>query len=248
MLSCVAQLGGIFLERQNRIVKNETVEFVQGELRRLSDESYANFSARLMPSVPRERVLGVRTPVLRRFAKEFSKDEKCEIFLHALPHYYHEENNLHAFLIEKIRDFDKCIDALRVFLPYIDNWASCDSMVPSCFKGKAQELLDFADELLASKHTYSVRYGIGILMRFFLDEEFSPDILTRVAKIHTNEYYIRMMQAWFFQAAIVKQYDSAIPYFEERQLDKWVHLKAISKCSDSYRIPKETKDYLKTMR
>ncbi len=214
----------------------------------MADEKYRDFQSRLMPTVPKEKIIGIRTPALRKFAKDFSKKPEAENFLSELPHEFYEENNLHAFLLEQIGDFEKCVSAVTDFLPFVDNWATCDSMSPKIFKKHKKELLEHIEKWLMAKDTYSVRFGIKMLMEHFLDEDFSLEYPKRVAEIESEEYYIRMMQAWYFATALAKQYDSVLPFIEKRRLEKWTHNKAIQKATESFRITAEQKEYLRTLK
>lgn len=218
------------------------------ELFELRDEAYAEFQAKLMPTVARERIIGVRTPLLRRFAADFGKRPEAQDFLNTLPHKYYEEDNLHAFIIEKIKDFDSCIEALDKFLPYVDNWATCDSMSPKVLKKQPEKLMLKIKEWLTSDRTYTVRFAMGLLMSFYLDENFEEYQLSMVADYRSEEYYIRMMQAWYFATALAKQYDAALPYIREQRMEKWTHNKAIQKAVESYRVSDERKAYLKTLK
>jgi 3-methyladenine DNA glycosylase AlkD len=221
---------------------------VQKELFALRDEGNRDFVAKLIPTVDRERILGIRTPALRAFAKDFAKRPEAAEFLKALPHFYLEENALHAFLIERIRDYDACVRALDVFLPFVDNWATCDSLSPACFQKHRARLISDARRWLQSDRLYTVRFGIGVLMAHFLDGDFSPEYLDWVAEIETEEYYLRMMQAWYFATALAKQPQSALPWIEQRRLAPWTHRKTIQKAVESFRIDDETKAYLRTLR
>ena len=221
---------------------------VQKELFALRDEAYGDFTAKLIPTMDRERVIGVRTPALRAFAKDFAKRPEAAEFLKELPHFYLEENALHAFLIERSRDYDACIAALDAFLPYVDSWATCDSLSPACFKKNHTRLISDVRRWLDSDRLYTARFGLGMLMAHFLDGDFAPEYLDWVAAIETEEYYLRMMQAWYFATALAKQYDAALPYLENRRLDPWTHNKTIQKAVESYRITDEQKAYLKTLR
>lgn len=214
----------------------------------IQDLKYRDFSHSLMPTVDKEKVIGVRTPALRKLAKELSKDERSKNFMSSLPHVYYEENNLHAFMIEQIKDFDTAILETDRFLPYVDNWATCDCMSPKAFKKDLDRLLTKIDQWLSSSHTYTVRYGICTLMRYYLDDRFSPDLLKKVAEIRSDEYYVKMMIAWYFATALAKQYDATLPYISEKKLDKWTHNKAIQKAIESYRVTDEHKAYLKTLK
>lgn len=211
------------------------------------DGEYKKFQCSLMPTVDPERVIGVRTPILRKFAKTVDR-ETAERFMKDLPHTYYEEDNLHAFLIERIGDFDLCIEALERFLPYVDNWATCDSMNPKVLKTDKERLLSCIDRWMKSDKTYTVRYGIGLLMRHFLGDDFKTEYAERVAEVVSDEYYINMMCAWYFATALAYQYDSVIPFFKEGRLPIWVHNKAIQKARESYRISRERKEYLKNLK
>lgn len=226
--------------------RNKVIELVQGRLFELQDLEYRDFHAKLMPTVDKEKVIGVRTPALRKFAREFGKSEEAGEFMKVLPHDYYEENNLHGFLIEGIKDYEQCICALDAFLPYVDNWATCDMMAPKVFKKHLPELEHKIDEWMASEHVYTVRYGIGMLMRFYLDEGFRVEYLAKAAAVESEEYYVKMMIAWYFATALAKQYEAALPFIEERQLEKWTHNKAIQKAVESNRITAEQKKYLRT--
>ena len=214
----------------------------------MRDDKYKVFQEKLMPSVDPDSVIGIRTPALRRFAADFAKKQSSSDFLKALPHKYYEENNLHAFLIEKIGDFDRAIEELNRFLPHVDNWATCDIMSPKIFTENKGKLLPIIEEWLASPHIYMVRFGIVTLMKHHLDEDFSPRCLQMVADVPSDEYYIEMAKAWYFAEALVKQYDSALPYLTSDRLSPSVHNKTISKACDSFRIDKDKKGFLKTLR
>lgn len=218
---------------------------IKQELLNLKDEEYKKFHAKLMPTVNPDTIIGIRTPVLRAYAKNV-KDTGD--FLSQLPHEYYEENNLHAFLIERISDFDECIRELDRFLPFVDNWATCDMMRPKVFKKNCDKLILKVKEWLKSTHTYTVRFAIGMLMVHFSDENFKEEYLEWAASVKSDEYYVNMMLAWYFATALTKQYDSAIKYIEKNKLSLWVHNKTIQKAVESYRISDEVKDYLKTYR
>lgn len=219
------------------------------QLFELQDLSYKDFHAKLIPTVNPDAIIGVRTPQLRKFAKEFAKTPEVSEFLKELPHAYYEENNIHGFLIEQIKDYDMCIKALNEFLPFIDNWATCDMMSPKILKKHLPELLEEIKGWIRSEqHIYAVRFGIKMLMDFYLEEFFEEKYLEWVAKVQSEEYYIKMMQAWYFATALAKQYDSAVRYIEEERLEIWTHNKTIQKAVESYRITKEQKEYLKTLK
>lgn len=214
----------------------------------LADEDYKDFQSKLMPTVDKDKVIGVRTPLLRCFAKELYKEGVYEAFLSDLPHKYYEEDNLHALLIDKIKDVDTCLAETERLLPYIDNWATCDMLRPKAFKQDSKKLLRYIYKWLESDKTYTVRYGIGCLCSFYLDDNFSPSQLSRVAEIKSDEYYINMMIAWYFATALAKQYESTVAYLEERRLPEWVHRKTIQKAIESYRISGEIKAYLRSLK
>lgn len=214
----------------------------------LQDLEYRDFHSRLMPGIDKETIIGIRTPVLRKFAKEFAKTKEAEAFLQELPHQYYEENNLHMLLISDIKDYEHCLAEVKRFLPYINNWATCDFPAPKCFKRHKEELLLAIKEWISSGNTYTVRYGIGMLMRLYLDDDFKPEYAALVAEIQSEEYYINMMIAWYFATALAKQWDRVITYLEERKLSTWVHGKTIQKAIESYRITKEQKIYLRNLK
>ncbi|HCJ08055.1 MAG: DNA alkylation repair protein [Lachnospiraceae bacterium] len=221
---------------------------LQEELFGLQDLKYRDFHSKLMPNVEKEQVIGIRTPVLRKFAKQFAKTEEAVAFLQELPHVYYEENNLHMMLITGIKDYQECLEEVIRFLPYIDNWATCDYPAPKCFAQHKEELLPYIRQWIASKETYTIRYGIGMLMRLYLEEDFSEEYLELVARVQSEEYYVNMMIAWYFATALAKQWDAVIPYIEEHRLSDWVHRKTIQKSIESYRITDEQKRYLRTLR
>ena len=213
----------------------------------MQDMEYKKFHSSLMPTVPPDKVIGVRTPLLRKLVKELAEDEKT-LFLQKLPHEYYEENNLHAFIICDIKDFDRCLEETKRFLPYIDNWATCDSLRPKAFKKNVQKLTPLVDLCLSSKHVYTVRYGIGLLLTYFLDGEFDKSHLERVAAIESDEYYINMMSAWYFATALAKKWEDTLPYITENLLPVWVHNKTVQKAIESFRITLEQKEYLKALK
>ncbi len=227
----------------------KTAEMIYKDLSSLADPSYRDFQAKLMPTVDKNRILGVRMPALRKYAKDIIKDkEACHEFIRELPHKTYDEDNLHAIILQNIEDVDVCLSETERFLPYIDNWATCDSFIPKSFKKAPERILSRCREWLRSSHTYTVRYGIVTLMKFFLDEAFEPSILDDVSTIRSDEYYIRMAQAWLFSFAIIKQYDATLPYLTEKRLPLWVHNKTIQKGIESFQISKKTKEYLRTLR
>lgn len=221
---------------------------IQERLFALQDEKYREFNAALIPTVPKETVIGVRTPAIRGLAKELKGTAQAEEFMKTLPHEYYEENNLHAALIEHIKDLDACMEALERFLPYVDNWATCDTMRPKALAKNKEKLMEQILVWLRSEHTYTVRFAIGMLMSHFLDEDFREEYLALAASVHSEEYYIRMMQAWYFATALAKQYEAALPYIQQRRLEPWVHNKSIQKARESFRVSDERKEYLKTLK
>ncbi len=221
---------------------------VQEALFALGEESVRDFTAKLIPTLDPARIIGIRTPRLRSFAKDFAKRPEAEDFLKELPHFYLEENGLHAFLLERVRSYDDCVAALDAFLPRVDNWATCDGLSPACFKKHRDRLLGDIRRWLDSGELYTMRFGIRMLMCHYLDEDFCPEALEWPAEIATEEYYLRMMQAWHFATALAKRWDETLPYLEERRLEPWTHNRAIQKALESWRITPEQKAYLKTLR
>lgn len=225
-----------------------TNEEITAELFRFQDTAYRDFQAKLIPTVKPETIIGVRTPELRRFAKTLAAEKSVGSFLQTLPHQYFDENQLHAFILSEEKDFSVCIQLLGNFLPYIDNWATCDQLSPRTFKKHHAELLPHIRSWIASNKTYTVRFAIGLLMQHFLDEDFCAEFLEMVAAVKSEEYYIKMMVAWYFATALAKRYDSAVRYIEEKRLEPWTHNKTIQKAVESYRITAEQKTYLKSLR
>ncbi|MGN0468070.1 MAG: DNA alkylation repair protein [Acutalibacteraceae bacterium] len=223
-------------------------EYIRIRLFQLQDKKYKEFSSKLIPTVDADLVIGVRTPALRKLAKEFSKNPLCDEFMQSLPHSYLEENNLHAFLIEQIKDYDKAVKEVDLFLPYVDNWATCDQMSPKIFRKHPDELLEKIGEWIKSERTYTVRFAIEMLMTYYLDEWFKSEYLALVCNVRSDEYYVKMMIAWFFATALAKQYDASISYIENRKLEKWVHNKTIQKACESFRVDDEKKAYLRSLK
>ena len=221
---------------------------LQIELFSLQDLKYKEFHQKLMPTVNPDKVIGIRTPVLRKFAKDFSKREEAESFIKNLPHKYYEEDNLHAFLLEEIKDYEILIEELNKFLPFVDNWATCDMMRPKTLKNHKTELLEDIKRWLNSKDTYTIRFAVNCLMLYYLEEDFKPEYLQWVKNIESQEYYINMVRAWYFATALAKQYDETVKILENNALDKWTHNKTIQKANESYRITKEQKEYLRTLK
>lgn len=247
-------------------------EKIRASLWELQDKEYRDFHAKLIPTVAPEAIIGVRTPQVRRLAKELAKDPEIGEFLAQLPHPYYDENNIHAFVVEQIKDYGECLAQTERFLPHIDNWATCDMMAPRVFAAHKEELLEPIDRWIASPHIYTVRFGIGMLMRYYLDEDFRPEYPRRVAGVCLEEnreragfsredgketapgqaydgsYYVNMMRAWYFATALTRQYEAVIPYLEEQRLDRWTHNKAIQKACESSRVTAEQKEYLRKLK
>lgn len=223
-------------------------EEMQRRLFELQDEKYRLFQAKLMPGVALERIIGVRTPELRKLAKELAKREEVEEFLQDLPHQYYDENNLHGFIISECKDYEKTVKYVDDILPYVDNWATCDLLSPKVFKKNRKQLEGEALRWLSSDKTYTVRFGIGMIMSHYLEEDYDSIWLERVALIRSEEYYINMMIAWFFATALAKQWEDTVKYLEQQRLDTWVHKKTIQKAVESYRITEEQKTYLRSLK
>lgn len=221
---------------------------IRTELFKMQDMDYRDFNSKLIPTVDKESMIGIRTPELRKYAKAIGKKEEVKEFLQALPHKYFDENQLHAFIISEIKDFKNCIDEINIFLPYIDNWATCDQLSPKVFKKHHSELFAYIKDWLKSDKVYTLRFGIGMLMEHFLDEDFDIIYPETVSKIRSDEYYVNMMIAWYFATALAKQYESILPFIENRSLDIWTHNKAIQKAVESLRISDEKKEYLKSLK
>ena len=221
---------------------------IRKELKKLQDKGYRDMQVTIIPTVEADSIIGVRTPALRQLAKEFSKREEISEFLSDLPHKFFEENQLHAFILSGMKDAGSCIRLVDQFLPFVDNWATCDQMSPKIFKKHKQLLLEYVDKWIKSDHTYVKRFAIGMLMEHFLDEDFKTSYLTKVSKIRSEEYYVNMMIAWYFATALAKQYEDTLPFIEKQKLDKWTHNKSIQKAVESYRITPEQKEYLKTLK
>lgn len=223
-------------------------EEIKTELFQLQDEAYRDFQGKLIPTIERDTIIGVRTPELRKLAKKLVKRDDVDEFLAVLPHLYFDENQLHAFLISEMKDFGRCMDNVCRFLPYVDNWATCDQLSPGIFKKYRQELLPYIREWIGSERVYTVRFAVGMLMQHFLDQDFDLVYPELVAGIQTEEYYINMMVAWYFATALAKQYEAVLPYIEGKRLDNWTHNKAIQKSIESRRITPEQKAYLRSLK
>lgn len=218
------------------------------ELLKLQDKEYAEFQSKLTPTISKEKFIGVRVPEVRKLAKKCVNQPEAIEFLDTLPHEYYDENMLHGLLISEIKDYKKCIEEVDKFLPYVDNWAVCDIMSPKIFKKYKEELLEKIKEWSKSNETYTCRFGIEMLMSHFLDDDFKKEYLEIPAAVHSEEYYVMMIVAWFFATALAKQWDDTIKYIEENRLDKWIHNKTIQKARESYRITDEQKEYLKSLK
>ena len=224
------------------------VDEIRNELFGMQDVKYRDFQAKLVPTVEPETVIGVRTPQLRKYAGVLLKRDDVQEFLNDLPHKYFDENQLHAFIISGIKDYGKSMSEVERFLPYVDNWATCDQMSPKVFKKHRSELLMKIKEWISSGETYTIRFGVGMLMEHFLDEDYDPAYPEMVSKVRSDEYYVNMMTAWYFATALAKQYESVLPFIEDKKLDAWTHNKAIQKAVESYRITDDQKSYLKSLK
>ena len=221
---------------------------IRDELFRLQDTKYRDFQVKLIPGKTADDMIGVRTPDLRKYAKQLAKRQDVNDFLNTLPHQYFDEDQLHAFILCEMKDYDQCIEKVSAFLPYVDNWATCDQMSPKIFKKHKDELLIKIEEWISLKETYTVRFGIGMFMEHFLDEDFDIRYPEKISKIRSEEYYVNMMIAWYFATALAKQYDTILPFIEDKKLSAWTHNKAIQKSVESYRITDEQKKYLRTLK
>lgn len=221
---------------------------LQKDLFEMQDVSYRDFHSRLIPDIDKENIIGIRVPELRKFAKQYKYEEVADNFLKVLPHKYYEENQLHMMIISEIKDYDVCMAEIKKFLPYVNNWATCDLPRPKCFAENKGILLSEIKEWIKSDKTYTIRYGIGTLMSLYLDADFDEEFLWLVAGVSVDEYYVNMMLAWYFATALAKQWDAAIPFIEEKRLSEWVHKKTIQKAVESYRISDEHKEYLRGLR
>lgn len=227
---------------------NQAVKTIQSMLFSLQDPKYRAFQQKLIPNIDPESIIGVRTPALRNLAKDLSGTPEAASFLQCLPHPYFDENNLHAFLIARIKDFDQAVEAVDRFLPYVNNWATCDQLSPKVFSKHPDALLPHIKTWIESSHTYTIRFGVGMLMQHYLDQNFSSSYPDVVASIQSDEYYVNMMIAWYFATALAKQYSAVLPYFQQPHLAPWTHNKAIQKAIESYRITGEQKAYLRTLK
>lgn len=220
-------------------------EKIVSDLFAMRDEKFAKFNAKLIPTTESKCVIGVRTPELKKYAKTISTPDK---FLQKLPHEFFEENQIHAFILSNIRDFEKCVKLVNAFLPYVDNWATCDQLIPKIFAKNTDHLLPYIHKWIKSKHTYTVRFAIGLLMRYYIGDKFDSSYADMIVKIQTDEYYINMMRAWYFATALAKNWDDIIGIIKNKKLDTWTHNKTIQKSIESYRISPEQKEYLKKLK
>ena len=223
-------------------------EEIRKELFAKQDKKYRDMQVKIIPTVDADSIIGVRTPELRTYAKKLVKEADIDKFLSDLPHKYFDENQLHAFIVSEIKDYDRCMEEIERFLPYVDNWATCDQMSPKVFKKNRQDLFKHITTWIGFDEPYTIRFGIGMLMQHFLDEDFDKKYPEMVSVIRSEEYYVNMMIAWYFATALAKQYEAILPYIEGRRLDTWTHNKAIQKSVESYRITPEQKEYLKSLK
>ncbi|MBQ1566095.1 MAG: DNA alkylation repair protein [Clostridia bacterium] len=217
-------------------------------LAEVKDDAYREFQAKLVPNIPKETILGVRTPELRKIAKEVFESAERDAFLNDLPHKYYEENLIHFFVLAMIRDFDECVRRVEAFLPYVDCWPASDQATPKSFRKNHEKLLPYIEKWIASDHVYTARFGLRMLMNEFLDADFKEEYLALAASKQGEDYYLKMMIAWFFATALAKRYDETVPYLEQHRLDEWVHKKAIQKAIESFRVSDAHKEYLKRLR
>ena len=243
----MTDMGNIRIKDEN-MNKTTIITNVQTRLFELQDLKYRDFHAKLMPTVNKEKIIGVRTPALRVFAKKYGKTDEAKEYLQILPHQYYEENNLHGLLIEQIKDYDTCLEELERFLPYIDNWATCDMLAVKVVKKHLDTFIDEICRWMESDYTYTIRFGVNMLMRYYLEDAFRMEYPEKVAQVRSEEYYVNMMRAWYFATALAKQYEKILPFIEEQKLDIWTHNKTIQKAIESYRITPEQKEYLRGLK
>ncbi len=224
------------------------IDVIKEKLFNLQDKKYRDFQSKLIPNIDSNTIIGVRTPELRKLAKELKKSEEISLFLNNLPHQYFDENQLHAFILNERKDYDNCIKEVNAFLPYVNNWATCDQLSPKIFKKNKKDLLKWINEWISNSHTYTIRFSIGMLMQHFLDDDFDIKLPKIISRIQSDEYYINMMIAWYFATALAKQYDLILPFIENQKLNPWTHNKTIQKAIESYRISPEQKIYLKSLK
>ena len=218
------------------------------DLYNLKDKKYKELQSKILPTLDPNTIIGVRTPDLKKYAKTLLKENNYQDFINSLPHKYYEENQLHTFIISEIKDYNECLNSFNKFLPYVDNWSTCDQCTPKVFSKHLDKLIKEIKVWIKSKETYTIRFGISMLMRNYLDDHFKVEYLDLVSKIKSNEYYVNMMRAWFFATALAKQYKDTVPYIENHKLDTWTNNKTIQKAIESYRITDEQKSYLRTFK
>lgn len=222
---------------------------VQQRLFEMQDVRYRDFNAKLIPNISKEKIIGVRTPQLRKYAKELIKTGEWKEFIHQLPHEYHEENALHGYILGTIKEeYEQVMTYIEEFLPHVDNWGVCDTICPKIFKKYPKEVYEKIKGWVKCEHEYTVRFAVVSMLQFFLDEEFQPEMLQLAADIHREEYYINMAIAWYFSFALIKQYEATLPLIESKTLDTWIQNKSIQKAIESYRISEEQKAYLRTLK
>ena len=226
----------------------DIIKKIQTELLYLKDEKYKEFNSKLIPNISSDKIIGVRIPKIRALAKQYKNNEQIDNFLSSLPHKFLEENLLHVFIVNEIKDYSDCLEKVKLFLPFIDNWAVCDALRPKCFTKNTDKLQPIINEMLHSNHPYTIRFAISVLMLNYLDDNFNISQLESVANVNSEDYYVNMMRAWYFATALSKQYKSTITILEHNELDKWTHNKTIQKAIESFRISEPTKTYLKTLR
>ena len=214
----------------------------------MQDLKYRDFHSRLLPGIDKETIIGIRTPELRKFTKEYAKTPEAELFMQELPHRYYEENNMHIMIASWIKDYEKCLAEVKRFLPYVNNWATCDLPAPKVFAKHKPELMEKIRKWVKAEHIYTCRFGLEMLMTHFLDADFKPEYLDLAADVRLEDYYAKMMAAWFFATALAKQWDAAVAYLETNRLEPWAHNKTIQKARESYRISTEQKAYLRTLK
>ena len=221
---------------------------VYERLLEFKDDKYRDFQSALVPNISKDTILGVRTPDMRNIAKAVFGTDEGKKFLKKLPHKYYEENLVHFFMIAMIKDFDECVKETERFLPYIDCWPVCDQSSPKVFKKNHEKLLPLVKKWIDSDHVYTSRFGMRMLMNEYLGDDFKCEYLTWVSSKKGEDYYLKMMVAWYFATALAKQYDATIHVFEKHELDEWCHKKAIQKAIESFRVSDEHKEYLKSLK
>ncbi len=211
---------------------------------KIKDDKYQKFTSKLLPNIPSEKVIGVKIPVIKKYAKEYNKDEESKLFLKSLPHNFLEENILHGQLISLVKNFDEMVELLDDFLPYVDNWSVCDTIKPNIVKKYPEEYLKYLKKWIKSKEEYRVRFSIVSLLTYYLDDNFTNEINELVLSVKSDKYYINMAIAWYFSYALIKQFDSTIYIFKNKLLDSWTNNKSIQKARESFRISNDKKEEL----